>query len=366
MHIKKRTGDNLSRRPIAKAAWLASMLLCTAAVGGEAANESARSIPVAYQVDVVIVGGSTGAVAAAVEAAAAGAKVFLAAERPYLGDDMTATLRSVAAAGRRASPRRWPGSSSKIRCKTLSCRTRAACRSATRPTSRANRTPIPSRPPGSPTASGATRPSRAFNTIKTSTSLPISPPRDLAGVRVMAYEREDSDLKTGFKVGRIAVFTSDDQKSWQPAAVVESAKAEAVDQGVIFFTSLAAKARYVKLTVEKAPGEGRILLGEIEILGPAAAAVAQHPPAAAAHARQEDPRRSPPHGRSAVSLQLLSHRRAPRRPGQPVRHRHGQSGRTPGSHRQDDHRRDPAGVRCSHGRRKLPSLSGGHAHVEDA
>jgi hypothetical protein len=56
-------------------------------------NESAREIPVAHTVDVVVVGGSTGAVSAAVAAAKAGAKVFLAAPRPYLGDDMTATLR---------------------------------------------------------------------------------------------------------------------------------------------------------------------------------------------------------------------------------------------------------------------------------
>ena len=55
--------------------------------------ESARGIPVAYDVDVVVVGGSTGAVSAAAEAAKDGAKVFLAAPRHYLGDDMCATYR---------------------------------------------------------------------------------------------------------------------------------------------------------------------------------------------------------------------------------------------------------------------------------
>jgi ribulose 1,5-bisphosphate synthetase/thiazole synthase len=75
-----------------------SSLLCLLAVpaAGRAAlmvNESAREIPLAYQLDVVVVGGSTGAVQAAVAAADAGAKVFLAAPYPYLGDDMTATLR---------------------------------------------------------------------------------------------------------------------------------------------------------------------------------------------------------------------------------------------------------------------------------
>ncbi len=55
--------------------------------------ESARQIPVAYSVDVVVVGGSTHAVAAAAAAARAGASVFLAAPRPYLGEDLCATLR---------------------------------------------------------------------------------------------------------------------------------------------------------------------------------------------------------------------------------------------------------------------------------
>lgn len=50
-------------------------------------------LPVAATVDVLVVGGSTGAVAAAVEAARGGAKVFLAAPRPYLGDDLCATLQ---------------------------------------------------------------------------------------------------------------------------------------------------------------------------------------------------------------------------------------------------------------------------------
>ena len=56
-------------------------------------RESARQVPVAAEADVVVVGGSTGAVAAAIEAAQHGARVFLAAPRHYLGDDMAGTLR---------------------------------------------------------------------------------------------------------------------------------------------------------------------------------------------------------------------------------------------------------------------------------
>lgn len=56
-------------------------LFALPATGGELpmVNESARAIPVAYEVDVLVVGGGTGAVQAAVAAAEAGANVFLAA-----------------------------------------------------------------------------------------------------------------------------------------------------------------------------------------------------------------------------------------------------------------------------------------------
>jgi hypothetical protein len=75
---------------VAALIWATSGVL---AVGADAVVESAREIPVAYQVDVVIVGGGTGAVSAAVAASEAGTRVFLAAPHPYLGDDMTATLQ---------------------------------------------------------------------------------------------------------------------------------------------------------------------------------------------------------------------------------------------------------------------------------
>ena len=55
--------------------------------------ESARHIPLVYDVDVIVVGGSSRGVAAAVAAAREGASVFLAAERPYLGEDICATYR---------------------------------------------------------------------------------------------------------------------------------------------------------------------------------------------------------------------------------------------------------------------------------
>ena len=55
--------------------------------------EPAGSIPVVQDVDVVVVGGAAGGVEAALAAAKQGAKVFLVAPRPYLGEDICATYR---------------------------------------------------------------------------------------------------------------------------------------------------------------------------------------------------------------------------------------------------------------------------------
>ncbi len=55
--------------------------------------QSARRIPIAYDVDVVIIGGTSAAVAAAVSARIQGASVFLAAPEPYLGEDICGTYR---------------------------------------------------------------------------------------------------------------------------------------------------------------------------------------------------------------------------------------------------------------------------------
>ncbi len=71
------------------------LLFTGAAIAAQpaAVREPAREIPLTRDVDVVVVGGTTAAVAAAEAAARAGAKVFLAAPRPYLGDDLCAKMR---------------------------------------------------------------------------------------------------------------------------------------------------------------------------------------------------------------------------------------------------------------------------------
>ncbi len=64
--------------------------------------QPAGSLPVAAEVDVIVVGGSSAGVTAAVKAAQQGAKVFLAAPRPYLGEDICGTYRLWLEAGEEA------------------------------------------------------------------------------------------------------------------------------------------------------------------------------------------------------------------------------------------------------------------------
>jgi len=83
-----------SQYPLLTLSFTIALVASTLAQADEpAVVESARDVPVAYDVDVVVVGGSTRAVAAAVAAAEDDTEVFLAAPRPYLGEDICATLR---------------------------------------------------------------------------------------------------------------------------------------------------------------------------------------------------------------------------------------------------------------------------------
>ena len=71
------------------------LLLALANVNGnpQFVSESERMIPLSYDVDVIVVGGTLRGVAAAEAAAKAGAKVFLSTDRPYLGEDVCAAQR---------------------------------------------------------------------------------------------------------------------------------------------------------------------------------------------------------------------------------------------------------------------------------
>jgi hypothetical protein len=68
-------------------------VLAHPAGGTELIYQSAREVPVVRQVDVIVTGGTLGAVAAATQAAREGVKVLLVGARPYLGEEINATMR---------------------------------------------------------------------------------------------------------------------------------------------------------------------------------------------------------------------------------------------------------------------------------
>lgn len=76
-----------------RAVTVGGLVVGLAASAAAAVVEGPKELPVLQEVDVLVIGGGSAAVQAAQTAAARGASVFLAAPRPYLGEDMAGTLR---------------------------------------------------------------------------------------------------------------------------------------------------------------------------------------------------------------------------------------------------------------------------------
>ncbi len=237
-------------------------------------NESARQIPVAYGVDVVVVGGGTGAVSAAVAAAEGGAKVFLAAPYPYLGDDMTATLRLWLEDGEVPSaPLAKRIFADPVRDSTgpdpnrieLSYEVDVPSQAVHKDTS----------PPGMLSdgrAASAPTQSVQYNSDAVITcDLKRSQP--IREVRVVAFRRTTAAGGSNFDVQSVTVFAGDDKESWKQIALIKNDKPTADGDAPFSLSApVDVTARYVKLSVKKRAGMERMLLGEIEIIAPAPAA----------------------------------------------------------------------------------------------
>lgn len=249
--------------------WLTVFLGCLAGAGAPAedvVNESARQIPVAYDVDVVVVGGSTGAVSAAIAAAQGGAKVFLAAPYPYLGDDMTATLRLWLEPGETpTSPLAQRVFDDRAQ-PTVDPDRLAFTYQADQPSAAIHRdTTPPSRLTDGVWESASTQSVQYDNNVQIIADLGRSQPVRL--VRAMVFRRPlGAGGGSGFDVQRLTVSLSDDQQQWRPAATIENDRPP--EELSVLTAPIDATARYVRLGFEKPEGFERMLLGEIEIVGP--------------------------------------------------------------------------------------------------
>ena len=247
--------------------WTTIWLLNLTAVNAEGpiVCESPRQIPVAYTADVLVVGGSTGAVSAAVAAAEAGAKVFLAAPRPYLGDDMVATLRLWWGA---EEPLQTPLARKIFRDAEPSSNTPHPLRlpvtyQADRPSAPRHRdTDVPSRLAdgvwGNPSADSVQY-DGDVNLL-----LDLGQPQAISAIRVMAHHREDAEPRVNYKIDEISLFSSDNGSEWHQ---VTTTRRQQNERSFVLSIPVSARTQYLKLAVKKCADAGRILLSEIEVIG---------------------------------------------------------------------------------------------------
>ncbi|MDY0167379.1 MAG: FAD-dependent oxidoreductase [Thermoguttaceae bacterium] len=243
-----------------------SMGVLQAATGPPALRESAREIPVAYDVDVVVLGGGTGAVSAAVAAAEAGRTVFLAAPYPYLGDDMTATLRLWLEEGEQPkAPLAVAIYNDTVQFKA-DRRPLEITYTANRPTG----APHHDTDPPSRLTSGAwgnpAGQSIQFNSDVT-LDADLGKAREVEEARIVVYHRAEASVAgSGFNVESVAVAISEDGQSWKQVAEL---KGEAGPGCYVLTAPVGAAARYVRFDVKKPPQFDRMLLGQIQVFGTA-------------------------------------------------------------------------------------------------
>lgn len=241
-------------------------------VPGDVVVESARSIPVFCEADIVVVGGGSGAVSAAVAAAENGAKVFLAAPRPYLGEDICATYRLW------LEPDEEP--TSPLAAALFAEPEIAGPVRNTIPFTYEADAPSAAQHKDSPQSTGLcdgkwhSAPSQSVQydgDVTLTVDLGREQPIDKA--HLMAYQRNGE-----FEVAQVAFSVSDDKEQWRPIATVPNRRLGegSFEQTAIPLSAeVGQKARYLKLAVHKTPQAKRILLGEIVLEGPRQEAVRQ-------------------------------------------------------------------------------------------
>ncbi len=229
---------------------------------GATVLESARELPVAYDVDVVVVGGTSGGVAAAVAAAREGASVFVVAPRPYLGEDLCESYRLWLEAGEAPThplaKKIFTRTSRRNISNALPFTYTADLSSA----SKHKDTAVPSLLSDGKWFSAPAQSVQYDGDV--SITIDLKKIQSVETVHVMAYQRQDD-----FEVETVTVSISNDRQSWKQAAVIvndrlgEGIEGEAADLS----GSVKEDTRYIRFAVKKTAKANRILLGEIVVEG---------------------------------------------------------------------------------------------------
>ncbi len=226
----------------------------------EVVAESSRRVPILHDVDVVVVGGGSGAVSAAVAAAESGARVFLAAPRPYLGEDLCGTYRlwlepgeepmSPLAAALFAEPASVLGFHNTI----------PFTYEADVESSSPHKDSVPPTGLSDNRWHGAPTQSVQYNG-DVNLTLDLAGEQAIAKAHLMIYQRKDD-----FEVAEVAFLVSSDGQQWRDVTTVRNLRLGevSIEQTAIpLSASIGQKARYLKLAVRKSPQAQRVLLAEI-------------------------------------------------------------------------------------------------------
>ncbi len=250
-------------RPLLMAALLVS--IAAPAPAASVAKESARDIPVAYNVDVVVVGGTTAGVAAAEAAAKAGAKVFLAAREPYLGVDVTGTLRLWLEDGETPqsdlAKRLYAPEGRAPQAPTTGERLRFSY-TADQPSNAKH--PDTKRPSRLADGQWGRPENQSVQYDKDVTlTVDLGEPKEVGRVTLIGYQRTKLEP---FYVASVAVARSNDGKTWQEIGVAKTQDPE--EPLVTLSADVDATTRFLRLAVEGGERATRILLGEILVTKP--------------------------------------------------------------------------------------------------
>ncbi|MCL5281279.1 MAG: FAD-dependent oxidoreductase [Planctomycetes bacterium] len=231
-----------------------------AGAGGAAVTESARQIPVLYDVDVLVVGGTSGAVTAAVAAAQNGATVFLAAPRPYLGEDICGTYRlwlepgeepkSPLARAMFAEPPAPPQFHSTIPF------TYEADVASSAPHKDSSRPALLADGKWRSASAQSVQYNGDVNLI-----VDLGAEQFVDRASVLVYQRNND-----FEVETITISVGGDKQQWRQVGLVQNQKlgqGAFEDAAIPLSVTVGQQARYLKFAVRKTPGAKRVLLGEI-------------------------------------------------------------------------------------------------------
>ena len=232
-------------------------------------NVFAFRLPVVQDVDVVVAGGSSAAVAAAVAAKQAGATVFLAAPRPYLGEDLAGTLRLAREPGddeshpiyraifdgRRAARASWPFT---YTYDAKPDKTHLDAKQSVLTDGKFG---------------NATLESVQFSGDVT-VSVDLGEARDISGVELSTYLREHragknrkADLsKVGFRTAAMEVSASRDGKAWSPISFSDKPAVRGTTNSGILSVPISGTWRYLRVRAVRDPAYPRQLLGELRVL----------------------------------------------------------------------------------------------------